>query len=321
MASLLLKDAATGSTALIAPDRGFNCYDFTANVDGREVSVIDAESGFERGSGKPSGHGIPILFPYPNRIRQGRYQWDGREYEIPSSLASHDPDGNAIHGFCLDRPWRVENHDESLALGQFQLSADAPDRRPCWPTDFVIRVRYSLRQTTLLMEVEIENPGPDPLPWGFGTHPYFRLPLAPDSDPKHCIIEVPAAKAWELENCLPSGRSIPVSPEKDLRNGAYFDVLQFDDVLTALTPCDEVVESHIVDEKAGLEIIQRCPADFREMVVYTPPGRDAFCIEPYTCLTDAINLQQQGIDAGLRVLGPGEQFTTWIEIRAGLVVA
>ena len=41
----------------------------------------------------------------------------------------------------------------------------------------------------------------------------------------------------------------------------------------------------------------------------------------YTCLTDAIRLEQQGVDAGLQVLAPGKRFTTWIEIRAGLVVA
>ena len=137
-----------------------------------------------------------------------------------------------------------------------------PDRRSCWPADFLLRVRYSLNQTTLRMDVEIENPGPDPLPWGFGTHPYFRLPLGPDSDPKHCIMEVPAAKAWELESCLPTGQRNPVTPEQDLREGAYFDVLQFDDVLTGLTSSDGHVACRIVDEKAGLEIVQRCPADF-----------------------------------------------------------
>jgi aldose 1-epimerase len=44
-------------------------------------------------------------------------------------------------------------------------------------------------------------------------------------------------------------------------------------------------------------------------------------MEPYTCVTDAINLQQRGIDAGWRVLQPGDEFLTWIEITARPVVA
>jgi aldose 1-epimerase len=47
---------------------------------------------------------------------------------------------------------------------------------------------------------------------------------------------------------------------------------------------------------------------FRELVAFTPPHRHAVCLEPYTCATDAINLQAQGIDAGLRVLQPGERW-------------
>jgi aldose 1-epimerase len=50
------------------------------------------------------------------------------------------------------------------------------------------------------------------------------------------------------------------------------------------------------------------------VVVFTPANRQAFCIEPYTCVTDAINLQQQGVDAGLLVLPPGEKWSGVVEI-------
>ena len=53
------------------------------------------------------------------------------------------------------------------------------------------------------------------------------------------------------------------------------------------------------------------------MVVFTPPHRQAFCVEPYTCVTDAINLQQQGIDAGLIVLQPGQRWQSALELRLG----
>lgn len=316
-----LHDAFTGSSAAVAVHRGFNCFEFIAMSSGHRIDVLDSERDFATGAGRPSGNGIPILFPFPNRIREGRYDWDGKTYELPSSVVGYDGTGNAIHGFCLDRPWRVVESKENTLLGRFQLSIDAPDRLPLWPTDFVIDVRYSLNGPKLRMDVHVRNEGEIPLPWGFGTHPYFKLPLSHDSAPQHCLIEAPAAQQWVLESCLPTGAIEPIDDDKDLREGAYFDLLKFDDVLTGLEHNDGRVECSIIDEKAGLQVVQRFDAIFRELVVYTPPGRNSICLEPYTCVTDAINLQARGVDTGLRVLGPGREIHTWIEIEAGPVLA
>lgn len=323
MAPLLLADLAHCSTAQIAPELGFNCFEFQANVGGRLVNVIDAAPEFVQGNERPSGHGIPLLFPFPNRIRAGRFTWDGVDYELPSETCPYDGTGNAIHGFCLDRPWRVIEQGLSYAIGQFQLSKDAPDRLACWPADFLIEVRYEVRGTTLRCDILIANPDSKPLPWGFGTHPYFRLPLDPDSDPARCLIQAPAAQLWELTDCLPTGNRLDVGEGTDLRDGEYFNVLKLDDVLTGLSPDESgrLVECVIMDEQAGLQISQRFDAVFRELVVFTPPGRNAFCLEPYTCVTDAVNLQETGVETGWNVLAPGEEFRTWIEIAAEIVLA
>ncbi|MEX1097252.1 MAG: aldose 1-epimerase [Planctomycetales bacterium] len=318
---LALRDPGSGSSARIAVQRGFNCHEFRAVVDGRTIDVIDADPDFSAGAGRPSGHGIPLLFPFPNRIRGGRYVWEGRDYAIDLDEAANDGQGNAIHGFCLDRPWRVTAQSERVAVAEFQLSRDAPERVPGWPADFLIEVRYEIGPAALRADVRIENPSRTPLPWGFGTHPYFRLPLGRDSDLARCLVQADAAECWELVGCLPTGRRVPVPEEKDLRESEYFDVLELDDVLTGLPEGAGAVQSRILDEQAGLEVVQRADGVFRELVVYTPAGRNAVCLEPYTCVTDAINLHARGIDAGWRVLGPGGEFRTWIEIRAGLVLA
>jgi aldose 1-epimerase len=58
-----------------------------------------------------------------------------------------------------------------------------------------------------------------------------------------------------------------------------------------------------------------CSPVFRELVVFTPPHRQAFCVEPYTCTTDAINLQTRGVDAGWLTLAPGTRFEAVVELR------
>ena len=321
MAPIRLHDPDSGSMALIAAETGFNCFAFQAVVAGTTVDVLDAPVDFPTGDYRPSGYGIPILFPYPNRIRSGQFSWETREFSLSAERSAFDPNGNVIHGFCLDRPWRVERLGERAVVGEFQLSVDAADRLGDWPADFLIRIRYEVHDTSLRADITIENPNERNLPWGFGTHPYFRLPLGSNSRPKHCLIEVPAREEWELIDCLPTGLRRPLPKDKDLRAGEYFDVLQFDDILTGLTTTpDDAIECVILDEAAGLQVSQRCDRRFRNVVVYTPPQRDAICLEPYTCVTDAVHLEQRGIDAGLEILPPGEQTQLWIEIQAGEVI-
>lgn len=316
MAIVTLTDIDTGATAKVLPELGFNCFAFRAMVQGRPVEVLDSVPGFETGRERPSRSGIPILFPFPNRIRAGKFTWQGKDYQLPVSETLP----NAIHGFCLDRPWRVVRQGANFVVGQFQLSIDAPDRLKFWPCDFQLEVGYELLHNRLRANFRITNPGPNALPWGLGTHPYFKLPLSSDSRLGACTVEVPAARYWELEESLPTGKILPVDAGRDLQQGAYADVLQLDDVLTHVECQGPQFDCVILDEEAGVQVTQTCPPIFREIVAFTPPQRSAVCIEPYTCPTDAINLQAQGMSTGWRTLSAGSEFHTWIDISAGPIL-
>ncbi|MEZ6044087.1 MAG: aldose 1-epimerase [Planctomycetaceae bacterium] len=319
MKTVTIEDQESGSVASISVEYGFNCYAFKGVLRCKVVDVIDAAAEFPENGERPSGNGIPILFPYPNRIRKGTFSWEGKEYHLPEGVVSYNKD-NAIHGFCLDRPWRLIDSGPDFAVGQFQLSVDAPDRLELWPADFIIEVRYSVSGAVLMMETRIQNCDQKTLPWGFGTHPYFKLPLVPTSEAGNCLITLEADRQWELIDCMPTGNQIDVPEDQDLREGAYFDLLDLDDVYTGLTQTDQR-ECSLMDQDAGIQVAQRYGSLFREVVMYTPPGRPAICLEPYTCVTDAINLQQQGIDAGLQVLEPGAECRFQIGIGVEEVIA
>jgi aldose 1-epimerase len=319
MSTLQLTNTRSGAIARIRPESGFNCYKFTVPVGGRPVDVLDSETGFETSGENASHSGIPILFPFPNRIRGAKFDWARRVYDL--QVAKRDAQGNAIHGLVIDRPWRVAAQGENYAVGRFQLSVDAPDRGALWPADFLIEIRYELVEATLRCDIRVANPDKVPLPWGFGTHPYFRVPLAASSRPGQCLICAPAATMWELVDCLPTGRQVPVPGSKDLREGQALQGLKLDDAFTNLTAQNQRVETLVMDPQAGLQVTQTFDAAFRDLVVYTPPHGRSVCLEPYTCITDAVHLAARGIDAGWRTLAPGEEFRTWFEITAGQVIA
>ncbi len=322
MEILTIADPETGSTAKVLPELGFNCFSFVANLpDGRSVNVLDAVPDFETGTQRPSSSGIPILFPFPNRIRDGRFRWQDKEFEIGPERGYFDAFGNAMHGFCLDRPWLFFDVTENQVHGRFELHVDAPDRSDFWPANFILFVTYTVTGAELRMDVRIQNPDSVALPWGFGTHPYFRLPLGENGSPSNCLISAATGKQWELENCLPTGEIVPVPPEIDLREGTWYDTLQLDHVYTGLTHGPEGFESGILDEASGLQVRQLCDRNIREFVVYTPADRLTICLEPYTCATDAIHLEQRDISAGWRSLLPGREVAFRIRILADEVVA
>jgi aldose 1-epimerase len=308
---ITLRDPKSGSTAQVAPGLGFNCFEFKAHVGGQVVDVLDTQPGFFDGSTRPSGSGIPLLFPFPNRIAHGRYSWNGREYQLPLPPGRE----HAIHGFCLDRPWRVTHQSESSVTGVFQLSVDAPDRLPLWPTDFWIEVSYAVQGATLASRIRVQNPTDVPLPWGFGTHSYFKIPLLPSGDPTQCSLFAAASKKWPLQDNLPSGTPEPVSAAADLRQGIRYGTVQLDDLYTHLVPENHRHETSVVDESTGLRLVQSFGIEFRELIAFTPPRPNVVCLEPYTCATNAVNLEAQGVNAGWSVLAPGAEFETWINIE------
>ena len=319
-----------GSSATVAVARGFNLFRFAAALpDGGPLDVLACEAEFPAG-GKPSHSGIPLLFPFPNRVKGGEYVVDQQESHVlplgdgPGEVHS-DGAGNAIHGFAFDRPWRLIDSADDEATGEFQLSKDAADRLPLWPSDVRLTVRYALRDDpapTLRCDLTAENVDGAPCPFGLGTHPYFALPPGGAGTAADCTVTVPAAARWKLIGGVPTGEIVELDERDDLRSGARFGPLQLDDVYTRVSetePGSGVIESVVENPETGVRVVQRCDAAFREQVVFTPPwfrsgDAGAICIEPYTCATDAVNLQGRGVDAGLRTLAPSERFQTWFEI-------
>ena len=316
-----IRDPKSGSFARIAPELGFNCFRFDAVLSsGKTASVLNAPDDFPNGLYPIGRYGNPILFPYPNRIAAGRFSWDHKEYQLRDDQVLFDETGHAIHGLCIDRPWRISSLSESSVTGVFRLSIDAPERRECWPADAEIQVRYEVHGTSLRSQIVVFNPDNKPLPWGFGTHAYFNVPFFNSSSKNDCWIQIPSKSTLTLRDCLPTGEVIQLEEPDSLREGRCLEGLKADDVYTSLIPEDDAIACRLVDNPANVQFEQRCSRDFREVIVFTPWWSSSVCMEPYTCMTNAINLQQQGVNAGLRVLNPGEHWTGFIDLSVGKVV-
>ena len=290
---------------------GFNCYRFVTESGGERVDVLWSEPGFESGEKRGSGSGIPILFPFPGRIAGTVFTWEGREFPLEAG----DGRGNAIHGFVHTRPWRETDRGPAHVTAEFQPSVDDPSLLTQWPSDFWLQATYRVQEGRLQSEFVVENRGQENLPCGLGTHPYFRLPFGQQSFADDCQIKLPVSAQWELTEMNATGQRFDLDDRKKFENGFPFKEAHFDNVFTSLSYQDAEAESEIVDEAAATSVKIRFDDVFRELVVYTPPHREAICIEPYTCVPDAFRLERDGIqDTGGRLLAPGETLTARIEM-------
>lgn len=162
------------------------------------------------------------------------------------------------------------------------------------------------------MNYRIENPGPTLLPCGLGTHPYFRVPPGGTSA-GDCLVRLPVTRRWELKELIPTGTLLPVENAAELAAGAPFATLALDDVFSGLQFDGDWCQAGIHDPSTGAEVTVRFDRAFRECVVYTPPHREAICIEPYTCVPGTSFGSSPAFDAGVRLLGPGEAFEANVE--------
>lgn len=306
-----ITDSASGAEAKILVSLGFNCFSWRPVLSDGPREMLWSHPNFANGSERPSASGIPLLFPFPGRIRQGKYSFAGRDY----TLEPGDAFGNAIHGFVHTRGWRVVEQSPQRVVGEFQASKDEPRLLSLWPSDFQIRASYEVRGGELLSDIRCENTGDARMPYGFGTHTYFRLPLVEGADPEATEVYAPVSRIWQLHDMLATGEMLPITPEADL-SGRPLAGRPFDTVYTELQlAADGWLDTWLREPNSGRTVTQRFDNQFTQCIVYTPPHREAICLEPYTCVPDPFRLSAEGRETGLRILEPGESFQTTIPIR------
>lgn len=288
---VVLRDTSAGTTAVVLPQAGFNCSRFA--VGSVEFLAPPADPVVLSKGG--AGFGWPILFPFPNRIANGEFTFNGKQYRVKEGK------GHAIHGFVHNQPWRIiaRGADNGAWVTGFTDTESNPLLKKHWPWPCRLTVTYRLADQSLTMTAVVENLGKEPMPFGFGVHPYHPLPLTTAGTRARCEIQVPCRERLELTpDCIPTGKRLP---SEWLKRRALGDV-KLDDVFTSATGDACVLR----DPDSRWEVTMRADKAFRHWVVYAPQ-RSVICFEPYTCVTDAFNLHARGVaDTGFAVLEPGK---------------
>jgi len=241
-----------------------------------------------------------VLVPWPNRIRDGRYRFDGVDHQLPLTEPANL---NASHGLVKWARWQcLERTPASVLMGYDVVPQTG------YPFEVRLRLRYSVSADGLTVRLTAENSGSAVAPFGAGFHPFLDLAGSPVEDAE---LLIPAETVLRTdERQIPVGRLPVAGTGFDLRRLRPLGELRLDDGFADLTGSVAVLRT----PRRRLEL--HWDSAFRYLQVFTPPavtpGRTAVAIEPMSCPANAFNSGE-----GLTRLAPGAEWSGSWGIRLG----
>ncbi|MFJ4172282.1 aldose 1-epimerase family protein [Paenarthrobacter sp. NPDC089714] len=247
--------------------------------EGRDLVVPFAEGG-----PIPDYRGI-IAAPWPNRIADGKYTFDG----VTHQLAVNEPErGTALHGLAFPLDWTLKEHD----AGSVTLT------RTVGPTEgypFVLEVsaRYVLDEAGLHTFVTAVNAADVPAPYGVCPHPYL---VAGPSPLDEWTLEAPVGTFLEVtpDRLLPVRLAPVEGHEFDFRSPRAIGATEIDHAFTDVAFDGGLAQLSLRDP-AGTGVGMSWDESCTWLQIHTAdkpapiPSRIGLAVEPMTCPPDAFN--------------------------------
>jgi len=278
--------------ALVLPEIGGALAGYWRQVESRAIHWLRPISDVDSADDNVLGTACFPLVPYSNRIRRGRFNYQGRDVTLPLNFGDHP---HSIHGHGWQVPWTVVNAGEAEA--ELSYRHEAGD----WPWSYEARQRFSLSPDDLTIYLDLSNKGDTPMPAGVGFHPYF--PRTAETR-----IQASVSDMWRVDDEV-----MPVALEqppdgKDPNAGLRVDAVALDNGYTGWRG-----SAVISWPERSAELTMAASEELGKLVIFTPPGEDFLCVEPVSHDTDAFNRAAAGeADTGMRVLAPGENLSVYV---------
>ena len=300
---LKLSNPASGEYLSIIPSLGGNLHELVLLKNGTLHSIIDGDINEDGVAGKITNHYKGSkLSPFPNRIANGEYDFNGLTYKLELNSPP-----NAIHGLCWKMPFTLKSELMQADSASVVLEAEYKARHTGYPFSYRIEMEYILTENDLKCITRVTNTSIYIFPIGDGWHPYFTTGSKVDT----LQLQLPEHKHMELDKLLPTGKYLSdklfttLTPIKDSKLDDCFE----------LNETDQIVETRLVDKQKNISIVvwqQTGEPGYNFIQVYTPADRNSIAIEPMSCAPDGFNNRK-----GLVILSPKQtvEFCFWVNLE------
>lgn len=294
-----LRDPSSPLVAQFVPDAGM----IGTSLSDGGAELLGQRRGLDAYVSDGKTMGIPILYPWANRLGENTYTAQGATVDLTpgENRVRADPNGLPIHGVLAAYPgWRVTDESPSELTASVDFGAD-PRLLASFPYPHVLTVSARLADRTLTVRTTVAATGDSAVPLCFGFHPYLQLPGIARAD---WVVETPPLRHLGLDDRgLPTGDSEPQpAREEPLRDKTFDDAY------------DQVDEGAVFAVSGGGRRIEvHFERGYPAAQIFAPPVDDPskaiICFEPMAAPTDALRR------GGYRCASPGEPVVTQFSIR------
>lgn len=264
------------------------------SLDGRDL--LD---GYARDETCSGGRG-QLLIPWPNRVRDGHYHFDGEEQQLALTERGL---GNAIHGFARWHNWSVEQRSTRRASLALRLIPQLG-----YPHSLELRAAYTLGDSGVTVSVAATNVGARAAPYGLGAHPYLRGSTRLIDA---CTLQLPAAARLVTdEQQIPVGSRPVADTAYDFREPRLIGDTRLDTAYCDLARDPDGIARVVLSDPAhGIAQTLWMDRAHEYVMVFTGDTlpdrpRQGIAVEPMTCPPNAFASGDH-----LIVLQPGESHT------------
>lgn len=292
--SVTLKDPSSSVTATFVPAAGMIGTSLTDGGD----EFLGQRRGLDAYVTAGKTMGIPILYPWANRLSASTYGINGAVVTLTPGTGGvrADEHGAPIHGLLAAYPgWLVTARSENTLTAVLDFGGE-PRLLASFPFPHLLTQHITLDDRTLTIETTVMPTTSASVPLCFGYHPYFTIPGVPREE-------------WQLTT--PSMRHLPVD-NRGIPTGEHDDWNAATEPLKSVTyddGFDNVPEGAVFalsggDRRVDVKFERGYPA----AQLFAPKSDDIVAIEPMAAPTDSL---RRGT---YRFAGPGTPETARFSI-------
>jgi aldose 1-epimerase len=292
-----LRDPSSSLTATYVPNAGM----VGTSLSDEGVELLGQRRGLQAYVSNHRTMGIPILYPWANRLSSNGYGVDGAVVTLTPGTGGvrTDQHGVPIHGTLAGYPdWTVTTQLESRLTAELDYAA-RPGLLATFPFPHLLQLDITLEDRTLTVRTTVTATTGSRVPLCFGFHPYLQLPDIPRAEWQ---METPAMRfrpvnAWGI----PTGEMEPHEATTELLGDRFFD-----------DGYDEVEPGSVFAVSGGGRRIEvHFDEGYPAAQIFAPGDDDVVCFEPMAAPTDSLRR------GGYRVVSPGESAVAQFRIRVG----
>jgi aldose 1-epimerase len=235
-----------------------------------------------------------VLIPWPNRLQDGRYEFDGRTHQLPVNEIARS---NAIHGLVRWVSWSAVDDGHHRIVMSHELHP-----QPGYPFALSLQIEYRVSEHGLRVTTRATNVGATACPYGSGAHPYVSVGTETVDD---VLLRIPAATVLQADDrAIPVGSAPVAGSELDYTAERRIGAAKLDHCFTDLERDGAGIARVELRDGGDRRLVLWVDASYPYVMVFTGDlaevSRRGLAVEPMTCAPNAFRSGE-----GLVRLEPG----------------